>query len=154
MQNSHLSLHKWVLAVYLMSIETKGISTRKLTGYIGVTQKTAWLLSQKIREGWRKNAPTMNGPVEMDETYVGEKERNKHFNKRTGNMGVAGIEVVVGMVDRKTGTVHAEHAPNSQRPTLIRLISEIIHWCKHLHGQLRLVQQSAAQTQIRESLQG
>ena len=49
---------------------------------IGVTQKTAWMMAQKIREGWELGTEKMPGPVEVDEVYIGGKEKNRHSKKK------------------------------------------------------------------------
>ena len=77
MQSSNLPLRKWVIAMYLMSTNLKGVSSMKLHRDLGITQKSAWYMAHRIRETWREDRDQFAGPVEVDETYIGGKEKNK-----------------------------------------------------------------------------
>ncbi len=81
MAGSPLPVRKWVYAIYLDVTSLKGVSSMKLHRDIGVCQKTAWFMQQRIREAFSQLAPhaRMVGPGEVDETYVRGKERNKHM---------------------------------------------------------------------------
>lgn len=80
---SKVSLQKWFVAIYLLSTSNKGISSVQLAKQVGVTQKTAWFMDMRIRKAMKQNNGQLFGKVEADEKYVGGKEKNKHFSKRT-----------------------------------------------------------------------
>jgi transposase-like protein len=112
-ERSHIPLHKWLLAMHLMSASKKGISAHQLHRMLGITYKSAWFMSHRIREAQRELNPTPMGgegkSVEADETYIGGKERNKHRSKRNAeNIGGKGKEAVFALVERG-GRVRSMH---------------------------------------------
>lgn len=117
-ERSHIPLHKWLLATHLMCASKKGISAHQLFRMLGFgSYRTAWFMAHRIREGMRELNPEASGPlggpdtvVEVDETYVGGKARN-----RKGK--VPAKEAVVALVERD-GRVRSQHVPEVTAKTL------------------------------------
>ncbi|MFP5043077.1 IS1595 family transposase [Parasediminibacterium sp. JCM 36343] len=100
-ENTKIPLTKWFFATYLLAVHSKGISSLQLASFIGVTQKTAWHLNHRIRQMLTSNAPELlEGVVELDETYVGGSESNKHASKRKVKGGTGGKTMVFGAIER------------------------------------------------------
>ena len=119
MAASNLPLKKWAYAFYLMMVHPKGVSSIQMAKHIGVTQKTAWFIMHKIRECWDLPTEPAEGPVEVDETYVGGLNKNRHYDKKLKNItGSVGKTPVLGMRDRATGKVRAKVIHTPDRETL------------------------------------
>ena len=121
-ERSHVPLHKWIYAMYLLVTSRKGISSMQLAKEIGVTQKTAWFMLGRLREACGNDTTMLQGIIEVDECYIGGKESNRHDSKRRnlGN-GTAGKTTVMGMRERG-GRTKAMIVPNSKSSTLTGVI--------------------------------
>ena len=125
-EDSPIGLDKWLPAMWMVANCKNGISSYELGRALGVTQKTAWFMTHRIRLAMQSGSfRTFTGHVEADETYIGGKARNMHWRKRqqkikgTGGMGKA---AVMGLLERhgpdKASQVKAIMVPNVRRAKL------------------------------------
>ena len=109
MHSSNLGLQTWAIAYYLLATGIKGTSSMKLHRDLEITQKSAWFLAHRIRETWNDHQHPFTGTVEIDETFIGGKERNKHSKKKlNAGRGAVGKTAVAGAKNRETNRVSAE----------------------------------------------
>ena len=129
--NSKVPLRKWAIAIYLCLTSLKSVSSMKLHRDIGVSQPTAWFMLHRIREAWMPKAGTgtpFEGPVEVDETYMGGKRKNMSNARRaeladTGR-GAVGKTAVVGAKDRATTASAARVVESTDKATLQGFVLE------------------------------
>lgn len=114
-----LPLQKWFLAVALVLNAKKGISSRQLSRDLEVNKDTAWYMAMRIRKAMTEQRELLQGIVEIDETYIGGKPRNRHPENKRGR-GTSKIPVV-GMVERG-GNITATPVKNVNSKTLSSLV--------------------------------
>ena len=128
-ENTNKPLREWFRVMHLMLTSKKGISALQVMRYMGFgSYKTAWLMCSKIRVALgNEEFKQLVGYVEVDETYVGGKAKNKHKSKKppTGGAGTAGKFPVIGAVSRK-GNVVCRVIDNADTATLDRFVREVV----------------------------
>jgi transposase-like protein len=123
-EKSRTPLRLWFYAMYLMSTTRCGISAKQIQRECGVTYKTAWRMFKQIRTLMSEDFTT-EGPVEMDEAYLGGQDRNRHLGKRKGGGGRStnGKQPVFGIVER-SGRVIAKVVPDAKSATVLPIVAE------------------------------
>src|ERR1700686_4825300 len=103
---SHVPLHKWLYAMYLLVTSRKGISSLQMSKEIGVKQHTAWFILQRLREACGAEVKMLQGIVEVDETFITGKEQNRYMYARIHDPRERSEKaIVVGMRERGGNTV-------------------------------------------------
>ena len=129
MARSNVPLRKWAIAIYLVLTSLKSVSSMKLHRDIGVSQRAAWFMLHRIREAWGEDDDEpFDGPVEVDETYMGGKRKNMSNAQRRAlkdaGRGAVGKTAVVGIKDRATNEVRAEVVTDTTGETLQDFVEE------------------------------
>ena len=124
---SNVPLRKWAIAVYLCVTSLKSVSSMKLHRDIGVSQPTAWFMLHRIREAWAGEISVpFEGPVQVDETYIGGKRRNRSNAERkeaTGR-GPVNMTAIVGAKDRASNRVSATVVQDTGKETLHGFVAD------------------------------
>lgn len=132
-ESSHIKLHIWLQAIFLISSSKKGVSANQLHRVLGITLKSAWFLSHRIREAMRDNVKGIlgeGGIVEADETYFGrKKEQSKTrssgmpFGHSKSGRGPSNKRAIVSLVERG-GKVRSFHVDRADKVTVAQIVVE------------------------------
>jgi transposase-like protein len=142
-ESSHVPLHIWLQAIFLMASSKKGVSSNQLHRTLGVTLKTAWFLSHRIREAMRSGGLDPLGGagkiVEADETYFGERENfmpssNRHGRPYTkgGRSGPSSKRAVVALVERG-GETRTFHVDRATKAAVTKIVTDNVDRETYLH---------------------
>ena len=135
MRGSTLGYRKWLLALFVMLTNLKGVSSVKLHRDLKIRQPSAWHLAHRIREAWDTGSeiPLSGDVVEVDETYVGGKERNKHYDRKLPpkkriwrGQGETGKAIVVGAKDRENNQLRARVVTGARKTMLVPFIRQSV----------------------------
>lgn len=122
MEDSPLTLDKWMVAIWMVANCKNGVSSYELHRALGITQKSAWFLLHRVRFAMQADPDEQfEGEVEVDETYIGGKARNMHYSKKKEKVvgrGTSGKTIVMGVLDRKNRKVRAKVIGNTDRKTM------------------------------------
>ena len=123
-EDSHIDLHLWLQAIYLMTSSKKGISSNQLHRTLGITLKSAWFLSHRVREAMRDDGTvdfgTDGGIVEVDETFIG-RDKDKPIKR-----GYAHKHKVLALVDRNSGKARSMVVEDLKAKTLTPILRKNI----------------------------
>jgi transposase-like protein len=127
-EDSALPLDKWLVTIWMIANAKNGVSSYEVHRALGVTQKTAWFMLQRIRLAMQTGTfEKLAGEIEADETYIGGKARNMNTKQRgraRGRIGTGGVgkAIVMGILERgksgKQSKVKVKHIPNARRGTV------------------------------------
>lgn len=125
-ENNKVGLRTFFAALYLISSSKKGISSLQLSRQLGITQKSAWFVLHRIREMLKDKAPEkLRNVVEVDETYVGGKNGNRHADKKKKSQGGADKAPVFGAVQRH-GKVIVKAIPDHKHSTILPYLVSMV----------------------------
>lgn len=129
MERSKIPVHKWLLAIHLMSASKKGMSAHQMHRMLGITYKSAWFLCHRIREAMDTTTKPKGGmggaghQVQADETYYGNtSKRAQHYKK-----GHSQKSVVIGLTNPATGETRAFAVKSANTETVRDILFRNVH---------------------------
>lgn len=128
-ENTKLPLRTWFAAIFLISTSKKGISATQFAAQFNIGLKAAWHLFHRIRTGAKQAKPEeLEGTVQIDETFVGGKNKNRHWNKKSKGRVEERMFIdktpVLGMLEVDTGKLILVVVPDTKTDTLIPQVKE------------------------------
>lgn len=135
-ENSSTSLKNWFFVIFLFSCSKNGVAAKEVERQIGVTYKCAWRMCKQIRKLFDNEPEELSGTIEIDETYMGGKEKNKHMNKKIPNAqgrSMKGKIPVIGAVEKK-GQIIAKVATNTNSYTVCTFLREHVKIASEIHS--------------------
>ena len=126
MEASNLPYRAWAVGIYLFTTNLKGVSSMRLHRELGISQKAAWFMLHRLRLSFDAETGPFAGPVEVDETHIGGKRKNKPLAKRKelSGRGAVDMTTVAGAKDRETNRITARVVENTDAPTLQGFVRE------------------------------
>ncbi len=129
-RNSNISLRKWFVALYLLSSQKKGISSCQLAKFLKITQKSVWFMLHRLRRAFKSPIfkDMLKGFVEIDETYVGGKNKNRHWNKKVPNSQGRSWKdkTPILVIIQRGGDVITQVVPNAKQETLEPIVRKYV----------------------------
>ncbi|MEL6664941.1 MAG: IS1595 family transposase [Pseudomonadota bacterium] len=130
-EESHLPMHKWLQAIYLMASSKKGFSAHQMHRVLEVQYRTAWFLCHRIREAMRTGGPLEpfgggGGDVEVDETFIGKDKEANPTGKRTAPWEEA--NKILTLVDRQRGQAYSVVIKDLKSATILPIVQENVEY--------------------------
>ena len=123
-ESSHIALRLWLQAIFLIASSKKGISSNQLHRTLGITLKSAWFMSHRIREAMRVDGEVFGiggGSVEVDETFIGRDKNKKPDGVKKGR-GYEHKNKVLSLVDRSTGQARSIVVDDLKASTIVPIL--------------------------------
>ena len=128
-ESSHIPMRLWLQAIFLISSSKKGISSNQLHRTLGITLKSAWFMSHRVREAMRSNGLEVfgidGGAVEVDETFIGHDKTKKPKGVKKGR-GYAHKHKVLSLLDRTSKQARSMVVDNLKAATLLPILQQNI----------------------------
>ncbi len=138
-EDSPISLDKWMTAFWMLVNCKNGVSSLEIHRALGVTQKTAWFMLQRLRLALHEtHSGKLQGHVEVDETFIGGKARFMHKDRRAKASapgfakGMANKTIVAGFYDRGTRKVRAQVIPDREKSTFHTMVKDNVEYGSYL----------------------